>query len=818
MNETIPSFDCSKRVRKRYKTYKPYWNDHLEALWKDMRQKERAFTKYTQNNYVKRNLLCRFKVARNTFDKVLRNTERAYRRDLSIDIETACTDDPRKFWDHLRSLGPKRKQDTPFEVYDEQGNVTLDPDIVCEKWSTDFSSLYNQRDTEAQFDNQFYDEILKHKRLLEENMLDPLYEENTSLNHTINRNEVEHAVFRAKNGKASGIDKIPYEVLKNQSIVDTLHSLFNLCFDTGIIPSIWRKAIISPLPKDLTKDKRLPLNYRGISLLSVVSKLYSSVLNRRLLNYLESEDMLVDEQNGFRPDRSCEDHVYTACTVIRNRMLNKQSTFATFIDLQKAFDFVDRDALLYRLISNGIDGKFYNSIKAMFLNTTSCVKLNGTLNSWFPVSSGVRQGDSISPTIFAFFINDLAEGLKRLHKGVNFNNHEICCLLYADDIMLMSESEEDLQIMLDFVHEWRLRINYAKSNVMHFRNKGKDCSSFNFHIGNQMVDYTNVYRYLGIHMHENLDFSETAEVLSQAGGRALGAMISKIHGFKDVGYNTYTKMFNSCVVPVTDYCSGIWGFKQFNKIDTLQNRAIRYFLGVHRFTPILAINGEMGWTLSIHRRWVNMIRLWNRLISMDDNRLTKCVFNSDYTATGKTWCSDLKNLLHQVNMQHSFENKQIVNLEHVKNLFNNKHQQEWNEKLQTVSKLRTYVTFKSNYETETYLKLNICKAERSHLAQFRCAVLPLKIETGRFLGLNVEDRLCQVCDQNAVENEIHFLLHCTLYDDLRRAMIVKSERRDIGFRTLTETEKLTFILKHEERQCAKLIFSAMHRRKSVLYR
>ena len=81
---------------------------------------------------------------------------------------------------------------------------------------------------------------------------------------------------------------------------------------------------------------------------------------------------------------------------------------------------------------------------------------------------------------------------------------------------------------------------------------------------------------------------------------------------------------------------------------------------------------------------------------MDDNRLTKCVFDFDYTAAGKTWCSDLKHLLHQVNMQQNFENKQIVNLEHVKNLFDNKHQQEWNEKLHTVSKLRTYVTFKSN--------------------------------------------------------------------------------------------------------------------------
>ena len=110
----------------------------------------------------------------------------------------------------------------------------------------------------------------------------------------------------------------------------------------------------------------------------------------------------------------------------------------------------------------------------------------------------MRQGDSISPTIFAFFINDLAEGLKNLHKGVKLDNLEISCLLYADDIMLMSESEDDMQAMLDYVHDWcrkwRLRINYAKSNVIHFRNKGKERSNFVFRIGDQSVDYANVYR------------------------------------------------------------------------------------------------------------------------------------------------------------------------------------------------------------------------------------------------------------------------------------------------------------------------------------
>ena len=110
-------------------------------------------------------------------------------------------------------------------------------------------------------------------------------------------------------------------------------------------------------------------------------------------------------------------------------------------------------------------------------------------------------------------------------------------------------------------------------------------------------------------------------------------------------------------------------------------------------------------------------------------------------------------------MQHSFINKQTVGLKHVENSLGTIYQSDWNEKLHTISKLRTYVTFKSNYETEKYIKLNITKNDRSHLAQFRCAVLPLKVKTGRFSGLAIEDRLCQVCDQHAVESETHFLLY-----------------------------------------------------------
>lgn len=164
--------------------------------------------------------------------------------------------------------------------------------------------------------------------------------------------------MKSKNGKSSGVDEIPYEVLKYDCVIDSevIHRLFMLCFESHIIPSVWRQAIICPILKDSNSDPRVPLNYRGISLLSTIYKMYSSILNHRLVSYLEDNNLLVDEQNGFRRERSCADHVFTLNSIIQNR----KETFVAFIDLQKAFDTVDRDLLKFSLLNNGIDGDFYN--------------------------------------------------------------------------------------------------------------------------------------------------------------------------------------------------------------------------------------------------------------------------------------------------------------------------------------------------------------------------------------------------------------------------------------------------------------------------
>ena len=127
----------------------------------------------------------------------------------------------------------------------------------------------------------------------------------------------------SKNGKSAGLDKLPYEVLKNDIIIKALHKLYLLCFSTGKVPGEWLRATISPIPKSAQLDKCESSNYRGISLVCTSSKHYSSILNSRVMAYLENDNLLVEEQNGFRRNRACIDHVLFSCFNSANKRIYK---------------------------------------------------------------------------------------------------------------------------------------------------------------------------------------------------------------------------------------------------------------------------------------------------------------------------------------------------------------------------------------------------------------------------------------------------------------------------------------------------------------
>ena len=203
-------------------------------------------------------------------------------------------------------------------------------------------------------------------------------------------------------------------------------------------------------------------------------------------------------------------------------------------------------------------------------------------------------------------------------------------------------------------------------------------------------------------------------------------------------------------------------------------------------------------------------------MSMDSTRLTRIVFEYDYNQTGKTWCSDIKTILEQVNLTPSFQNKLFVNLKTVEERLLNLHQSNWSNKIQSVSKLRTYKQLKTDFGTEKYLFARLSKTEKSHLAQFRCGILPLRLETGRYVCLSVNERICTLCNVNETEDEVHFLLRCACYNDLRRLLTKKAIETRVDFSTLTDSQKLVYLIKNHYVCMAKYIVAAMNKRKLSL--
>ena len=807
----------TKKHRKRLRNNKPYWNENLFNLWKEMVKCEKMFSKYKGNSRDVRNMLYQQHISSQaTFDRELRAASRKYNKEKVNEIEKVCTDDHKAFWEKIKSLGPRKDNKIPLKVKTSQGLAT-DRETVLNKWETDFSNLLNGLDNTNPYNDTFYNSCMANKARLEENMEATANDD--LLNSDIEIIEIKRLISKLKNKKACGIDQIPNEVLKCSGVHGFLKALFQKCFISGKVPLLWQKSIIKPIPKGADKNPFVPLNYRGISLISCVSKTYSALLNSRIVNFCNTRGIFPDEQNGFRAGRSCEDHIFSLSAIIRNRMNNKKSTFCAFIDLEKAFDWVNRNLLLLRLLENKITGKIYFAVQSILSNTKSCIQLNDLHTNWFENSCGVRQGDSLSPTLFSLYINDLAKTLKDSGPQISIGNILINILLYADDMVLIAESEESLQKLLDITHEWcmkwRLSLNRDKTQIVHFRHSRMGRTSYQFKYGTEEIKVVPSYKYLGVILDEFLNFKECARVLATAGGRALGGIISKFKTMKNVGYHTFTKLFNTGVNPILEYGSGIWGFIKADEISQIQHRAMRYFLGVNKFCPLAGLHGDMGWVNQTLKRYKPMARLWNRLLLMGNDRLTKQIFLWDYTQP-HGWSSEIKKVYTEMGLGQNFEEKQFIDLRIVDNKIVEIMGNDWKEQVNNKPKLRTYKLFKKEFKPSNSVFINN-RVKRSLISKFRMGILPIAIETGRWRGMELQNRVCEICGNGDIEDEMHFLLKCAVYDDLRLDVFEKCKTKNDMFLQLNDTEKLLEIVNRNERVLSEFLLSSWNRRRSLLY-
>ncbi len=193
------------------------------------------------------------------------------------------------------------------------------------------------------------------------------------------------------------------------------------------------------------------------------------------------------------------------------------------------------------------------------------------------------------------------------------------------------------------------------------------------------------------------------------------------------------------------------------------------------------------------------------------------MFLYDVHRCNNNWSSEVKSIFNSIDLGQIFDDLHVCDIEDVYKKCESNYNERWQLGITLKPKLRTYVTFKQNFDSEEYVKYCYSRHKRSLIAQFRMGVLPLAIETGRFRSISLEERLCVLCDVNVIEDEKHFLCNCKLYEDIRQTMYDNVSQNYQLFPTLNVDEKFHFLVMNEWKEMGVYLQCAWERRNSILY-
>ena len=236
----------------------------------------------------------------------------------------------------------------------------------------------------------------------------------------------------------------------------------------------------------------------------------------------------------------------------------------------------------------------------------SKIKLGNLTTNSFETIIGTRQGDCTAPTLFSIYINQLLEEISLSEGGVKFGHLDVSILAFADDIVLISDTPEKLQRLLEILEKWtrnwRLHVNINKTKIMQVRPQNMPRTEFTFRFHDSKLDCVTEYKYLGVYIDEHLTYNKAFEILNKSAQRALGECVKKFNQATDMTCDVYTLLYNSYVAPVLDYGSSVYTVGKTSEYDKVQNSAIRYYLGVNKFIPICAFQLDMMW-LNTREGW-----------------------------------------------------------------------------------------------------------------------------------------------------------------------------------------------------------------------
>ena len=358
--------------------------------------------------------------------------------------------------------------------------------------------------------------------------------------------------------------------------------------------------------------------------MACMGKVFESIINKRLVFQGEATNSIDQNQFGFCKGCRTSDNVFIIDTLISYHKSKRKNLYITFVDFSKAFDFVNRTFLYYKLIKMGYGGRLLKIIHSMFSKSCAKVRWQGQLGLSLDSTHGVLQGGILSPKLFNLYLSDMNEYFDQRH-GVTINENNFTHLLYADDLVLVSESATGMQVLLDnlavYCKKWHLLINSQKSQVMIIQPNRRSRLNVNnpkFSIDGENLEIVDSYKYLGHVISNSLKTHNTMyDHLATQSQRAMHALKERIKS--TVGYlppKISLKMFDTHILPILDYNSEIWfPNKEIDVLERIQLKFLKNLLGVRNQTSSVAVLADTGRFPLIYRQQASAIKYWDRLKS-----------------------------------------------------------------------------------------------------------------------------------------------------------------------------------------------------------
>lgn len=394
--------------------------------------------------------------------------------------------------------------------------------------------------------------------------------------------EVLNALRALKNGKAPGVDLIAAEMLKADlaSAANALTPLLQRIWRDEELPDDWSKGLLITVPKrgDLSQCS----NWRGITLLSIPSKVFCKIILDRLSGAVDP--LIRGEQAGFRPNRSCIDQINTLRIILEQASEWQREMYLTFVDFEKAFDTLRWDSIWSRLQEIGVPDKIINIIRALYRNYSCKVTHNGLVSEDIAVHAGVRQGCLLSPLLFLVVLDGiLHKTTDNKRRGIEWGITNLLeDLDYADDICLLSHTRADMQAKLndlrDEAAKTGLKINTRKTQEM----RCGATSSFPLVIGTEAVERVHKFTYLGSCVSETGGAED--DITSRiAKARATFAQLRPIWQSRKLTRRVKLKIFRSNVKTVLLYGCETWKVTKdvSHRLQVFVNRCLRRILGIY---------------------------------------------------------------------------------------------------------------------------------------------------------------------------------------------------------------------------------------------